>query len=623
MPQRLYTLFQVADLLGSTLGEVESWISKGWLPCRQMPEGSLRVSEENLVQFLRSQGIDLGEVMSRIARGEQQEARNPPAPVRAEPAGDGDGSEDAPSGPAADQTGAVHPYQAQGRSETWLVSDRPGRPGGPASLPSTAPPDKTDQPWPGAPADTGSGAAAAGPEPQAQEPADASADAEAELPDSDADLPPRADAPVEAQPQPPEPQPAEAEAAPEPEAESESHPEPGAAPAASGSPSNPARQIVDAVLADAVACRAGHVHLVCDRDGLSLRLRIDGVLHEKANFRRNLPSGMAPAVVESLLGMAGLDAAELRRPMRGSFRQRIDGQEIPIVVDTTPTIRGRRIVIHVRDPRRALPRLAELGLADSQRERVEGLLTRTSGMILLAGPPRCGRRTTLRAMAMAMRDARRDVVILDRTFKVEVPGVCQSVIDPAGGFGCAEAIDALARQHPDVLVVGDLHRPDAVQAAVEAAGEGVLVLAAVFGTAARAAALPVEMGADPYDTAAVLLAVIEQRLVRRICPTCRRTAPIPPDLPAGLTRAELAFPVFESPGCDACSHTGHTGRTGLFALLEVEENIAGAIRRAGDAADLGRAIRQAGRETLRAAAVRALREGVTSLVEIERVFGRG
>ena len=620
MPQRLYTLFQVADLLGSTLGEVESWISKGRLLYRRMPEGSVRVSEENLVAFLQSQGIDLGEVMSRIARSEQELCEGPAASVRPDrPPGAGAGPRE--SAPAE----AVHPYQAEGRSETWHTAG-PDRRGEEAALP---PPPVAKADPVGAPSAVASAKPPSPPQGQLEResvpppeaippgPAAEADQAEAEPPDPDADIPASTAGPLEFVPPAGETGPAEAgnEAEP-PEAENEAEPPP-AMPSA-----DPVWQVVSAVLNDALDRRASHIHLVSDRDGLSLRLRIDGVLHEKAGFRRRLRAELAAGVVEAVLDKAGLDAGELRRPMRGSFLWPVRPRGVTFVVDTTPTIQGRRVVIHVRDPRQSLLRLGELGLAQSQRERVEELLTSPAGVILVAGPPRSGRRTTLRAMAMALRDAQRDVVMVDRAADVEVPGVCQSVADPAGGFSCAEAIDALARQRPDVLVVGELLRPEEVQAAVEAARGGVLVLAGVYGPAPRVAALPVEMGADPFDAAAVLLAVTEQRLVRRICTACRRPAPAAAELPCGLTEAELRFPLFDSPGCPRCSHTGHAGRLGLFSLLEVDEEVAGVIRRAGSAGDIARAARAGGDRTLRGAIAQALREGLTSPAEIRRVLGR-
>ncbi|MHC4716745.1 MAG: ATPase, T2SS/T4P/T4SS family [Planctomycetota bacterium] len=625
MPQRLYTLFQVADLLGSTLGEVENWIGKGWLECRKMPEGSVRVSEEGLVRFLRSQGIDLSEVMSRIARSEvpglASAARLDEPVSRPE---DVPPPDDGPSVEEVDAARAAHPYGAQARPETWAdPGAHPASPG-PMALPSEPGPalldaKQADEGVPPAPLPIGPGpapdegpdetaAAGAPPPAAASAPPDVASETPAGEPQArDDDLGEEVAQVRESAAA------AEASSA---AAEDESEPkEPAAAPA------DPAAQVIGAVLDDAVRRRASHIHLVSDRDGLSLRLRIDGVLHDKANFRRSLPPGLAPEVMEHVLSMAGLDAGESRRPMRGGFSRTVEDREIAFVVDTTPTVQGRRIVTHVRDPRWSLPVLSQLGLPEADRGRVESLLSAPAGLVMVAGPPRSGRMTTLRAMAMALRDMQRDVVTVERSADVDVPGLCQSVTDRAAGFSCAEAVEALARQHPDVLVVGDLVRPDAMSAAVAAARDGVLVLAAVCASAARATALPTELGADPYDVAATMLAVIEQRLVRRICAACKRVASVPTVLPAGLTQAELNFPVFEPAACDACAHTGYSGRTGLFAVLEMDENVAGAIRR-GDSAEIARAAARVGPGALRDAIVQALRDGTTSVTEVRRVLGR-
>ena len=643
MSQRLYTLFQVADLLGSTLGEVESWISKGWLPCRQMPEGSVRVSEEGLVRFLESQGIDLGEVMSRIAQSEAiPSAPDPAADTPVEKDEHGPDESDHRQPPAI----VVHPHLPEVTPPAWADSPRPSpalpAPTAPRAIPPD--PDPAQDPQPVAedkPADEAD-VPDAEPEPQpvaeetAEPPTTEAVDVVTVDPAVGAGVKETASAEIAEHA--PAPEAVASQAVEQDQGDASAKDSPAddipsdTVPAEDGpaeeepvevSPRDPVRQVIETVLDGALDRQASHIHLVSDREGLSLRLRIDGVLQDKSSFRRHLPAGLGPAVMAELLSAAGVDAAETRRPMRGVFSRTAGDRDVEFVLDTTPTIQGRRVVIHVHDPRRSLPGLTELGLSSADRSRLESLLSAQAGLVMVAGPPRSGRMTTLRALAMALREMERDVVTVERSAEVIVPGVCRSVADACAGFSCAEAIDALARQDPDVIVVEGLVRSDAVQAAVEAARDGVLVLAAVNASTARAAALATEMGADPYDVAEALLAVVEQRLVRRLCPECTRTSSLPRELPAGLGRAELCFPVFESAGCQACRRIGYKGRTGLFSVLEVDESIAPVIRRAGSADDIVRAARQAGAQTIADAIVRALREGVTSIAEVQRVFGRG
>ncbi len=552
MTERLFTVYQVADLLGAVPGEVMGWIDRGWLHARRTSNEPLRVSESSLIEFLKDRGIDIEKIMARAVLSEN----NPPRDVIPLP-------RELLNPMSAPRTADAMPIDAPASPRPQLES-----------TPLTAP----------------------APQPPLQAPA----------------------TPQQAEVAAPAPAPAAAEPAPQ-GSPQESH-----EPSAAQPPQDPAvlaaRQVVQAILKDAVNRRATAIHLDCPDGQPALRLRIDGVMIDKTNFRARLPKNVAPLLGSQLLELAA--PAEPAAPVvRGSFTQTFDEREVRFDLVAVPTAQGRRIVLHVGDPRRQDPAFSELGLGEKDEAIFRDLLAQRSGLIVLTGTPGSGAGTSLLAMLARAAGKLRSGGMVQRKADVALAGVNHVPLD-AAGLSFAAATEALALQDTDVIALQEIREPAAAQAAFAAALDGRLVLGRLFSrTAPVAAAMLATMGCAGWPLSQSLLAVVAQVTVRRLCPSCRKeveAAELPERL--GLSPQDVAFPTFIAQGCSQCGQTGYNGRTGIFSVLRVDERVAAAVRADADAVAIERAAATGDFKTLLASGLEKVRNGITTLAELGRAL---
>jgi len=616
--QRLFSTYQVADLLGATPGTVMQWMQKGWLPYQRMPDGPVRISEGDLVTFLRGRGINMEELLERTLRheGETRARPNgntagpaaltfePPPPRAAAAAEDQSATSREPEGGASDADGV-------GEDERAALIGALGAPSAePASREAGVP---TPEPHAGpTPEEIEELAARYVSEPLTDVPDLSDAEESSEAPADETHT--AATEEVEAQA-------VEAEAAAGPTGGAAVPEEPaeqrtreagpvgaemlGAAPAR---PGDAAEQVLHAVLEAARAARASHVHWVPHRDGLSLHLRIDGVLCEKPSFRRRFRAHLAPRLLLHLKLRAGLNPAETQRPQQGTFELAGEAGP-PIRVRTFPTQLGERVVWELPAAEPAL-RLDDLLLPDDQRDALRRLLARPAGLVLVAAPPRHGGAETLQALLAEADTAARSVLAVARRVQpADAPAGAASWarVAPRAGFGISDALLAAAQHDADVILATDLPDPTAAQVAVDAALDGALVLAGVAAADAVAALERLlTMGLEPWPLSDALSAGLAVRTVRRLCEACRR-------------RAEDDG--FESVGCEQCSRTGYRGVLRVGSLLLPDAGVRTALRAAdGDAlrtvADLAQP------QSIRQALARAVQAGHTSGAEADRALGR-
>lgn len=367
------------------------------------------------------------------------------------------------------------------------------------------------------------------------------------------------------------------------------------------------------------ACRAGasDIHLQPLAAGLEIRWRIDGVLDQLGVF----PPGAEANVVARLKILAGLLTYRVDTPQEG----RIAGANQPVEmrVSTFPTLYGERAVVRLFANAGQFRRLTDLGLPPEIATRLLQLLSETSGAILLCGPAGSGKTTTayccLREV-VSQSGGGRSIVSLEDPIETAIPGVAQSQINPAAGFDFAAGLRSLMRQDPEVILVGEIRDPTTAVTAFQAALTGQLVLSTFHaGSATGAIGRLADMGIEPYVLRSGVLAIICQRLVRRLC-DCKR--PIDGDtallgLPARRAWTEV--------GCENCSGTGYRGRTLLAELFTAvnKTELARAILSKSDAADLERLAVADGMVTCWQRAIAAIEAGTTSPAEIRRVLGFG
>lgn len=372
--------------------------------------------------------------------------------------------------------------------------------------------------------------------------------------------------------------------------------------------------LVDRLLIDAVHARATELAVEPQRDGLHVRLRVDGVLRH----HMTLPMTGAAAIVDWLKAIADLDLDETRLPQQGRAVALVQGDSIALAVATLPTVLGERVVVRLRPTSRALPSLASVGLTGSQQQVLLDTAGRRRGLVLAVGPVGSGRTHTLHALLTGGIDPERSAVALEEPVEGELPGVLQVPVDGSIGLTYSRALDAALRQHPDVVLVGDLGDRETAPLAVHASADRLVLASMLAVDASDALVRLVRLGAGAVEVASCVSLVVSQRLARTPCPEC--SAPHEPDpyLLASLWVTDPRGTWVQAPGCLACSGTGYRGRTAVAELLEVGPDVRRALVETDDEAAVRRAARGAGVRSMREQAVELARRGGTTLEEIVR-----
>jgi general secretion pathway protein E len=375
-----------------------------------------------------------------------------------------------------------------------------------------------------------------------------------------------------------------------------------------------ATEVVDLILAEARALGASDAHLQPTADGLEIRWRIDGVLQPGGS----LPLGVAANVIARLKVLADLLTYRTDVPQEGRIRSAPGDVEMRLSL--FPTLYGEKAVIRLFAAFGRYLRLDDLGLPVEIQETLRRLLGATSGAIILSGPAGSGKTTTIYACLrelVATTEGRRNLATLEDPIEVPVAGVAQSQANHAAGFTLESGLRSLLRQDPEVIAVGEIRDPATAELAFQASLTGHLVLTTFHaGSAAGVIGRLSDMGIEPYLLRSGTLAIVSQRLVRKLC-SCAREAEDPARR-LGLPVKRACLPE----GCDLCGGTGYRGRMLLAEMLVPESNdLGGAILAHSDVERLGRLAVEAGMINLWDRAHRAIEEGLTSPAEVRRVLG--
>lgn len=374
-----------------------------------------------------------------------------------------------------------------------------------------------------------------------------------------------------------------------------------------------APQAVEALLAAAAAVRASDVHLLPGPAGLDVRWRIDGVLQPVGVF----PASVSANVVARLKVLAELLTYRSDVPQEGRLRGTAASADVRL--STFPTLHGEKAVLRLFTEPTERRRLAELGLPTEIERRLGQLLGETAGAILVCGPAGSGKTTTLYSCLRELtvrEEGRRNLATLEDPIEVEIPGVSQSQVNPAAGFGLADGLKHLMRQDPEVILLSEIRDAATAELALQTALTGHLLLASFHaGSAAEAVARLLDMKLEPFVIRTTLRAVIHQRLVRRLC-VCARPARDDEFLGLDVQQARAAV------GCDQCACTGYRGRALLAEMLSLDSvEMAAAAHAAADADALDAAAREAGMTGRWQRACQAVEAGLTSPAEVRRVLG--
>ncbi len=376
----------------------------------------------------------------------------------------------------------------------------------------------------------------------------------------------------------------------------------------------PVIRLINAMLSEAIREDASDIHLETFDDRMSVRFRVDGVLREVVEPSRSL----APLLISRLKVMARLDIAEKRLPQDGRIGLRVAGREIDVRVSTIPANDSERVVLRLLDKEVKRLDFASLGMAADDSTRLDGLLRRPHGIILVTGPTGSGKTTTLYAGLQSIRNAAINILTIEDPVEYNLDGIGQTQVNLKSGMTFARGLRAILRQDPDVVMIGEIRDVETARIAVQASLTGHLVLSTLHtNTAAGAITRLADMGVEPFLLSSSLLGILAQRLVRVLCRYCRQ--------PYTACRREMALlgldsetRLYRPAGCHHCRHQGYQGRTGVYELIAIDDGIKSLIHDRAPEREIERAARAAGRSIFQDARTRVL-DGTTSLEEILRV----
>ncbi len=334
----------------------------------------------------------------------------------------------------------------------------------------------------------------------------------------------------------------------------------------------PVVQVVGRILTQAMRDRASDVHIEPSELGIRVRYRIDGALKEVLT----LPSSMGIGLISRIKIMAGMNIVERRRPQDGQLRTEIDGKEVDVRVATVATIWGEKCVMRLLDRTRSVLRLSELGMPPEAAETYSNFVRAPFGMVLCAGPTGSGKTTTLYATLTEISDDTRNVMTIEDPVEYVFPSINQIQTNEQAGLTFATGLRSILRQDPDVILVGEIRDVETARIAVQSALTGHLVLSSLHATDSVSALHRfLDMGIESFLVASSVIGIVGQRLVRRICPSCK--ASYTP------TDAERAFyeesggpekrDFVRGEGCNFCSGTGYQERIGVYELLRITPEI--------------------------------------------------
>lgn len=382
----------------------------------------------------------------------------------------------------------------------------------------------------------------------------------------------------------------------------------------------PVIRLVNSIMVQAVKDKASDIHIEPYERELAVRYRIDGMLSNVVQPPKRLQS----LIVSRVKIMAGLDIAEKRLPQDGRIRIVIAGAEVDIRVSVIPTSHGERVVMRLLDKAGTLLNLETIGLNEDTLKVVEKLIHLPHGIILVSGPTGSGKTTTLYAALSRINSADKNIITVEDPIEYQLSGIGQMPVNTKVGLSFATGLRSILRQDPDVIMVGEIRDLETAEIAVQASLTGHLVFSTIHtNDAAGAVTRLVDMGVEPFLISSSLVGVLAQRLVRVLCPDCRK--PYTPNLDQlselGIdpSSAPSDAVFYKAQGCPKCRNTGYRGRSGIYELLVIDEETRALIARKTDSTRIRKEAQKHGFTGMRANGFDAIIQGVTSLEEVARV----
>jgi general secretion pathway protein E len=380
----------------------------------------------------------------------------------------------------------------------------------------------------------------------------------------------------------------------------------------------PIIRLVNSVLFQAVRQRASDIHFESFERGLVVRYRIDGVLYPVLTPPKHLQA----SIIARLKILAGLNIAEKRLPQDGRFTIRTAGKDVDLRVSVLPTAHGERVVLRLLEKENKLLNLSEMGFSPDRLGAIQQLIQLAHGIILVTGPTGSGKTTTLYAALSQINAPDKNIITVEDPIEYQLLGIGQMQVNPKINLTFAAGLRSILRQDPDVIMIGEIRDRETAEIAIHASLTGHLVFSTLHtNDAASAATRLIDMGIEPFLVASSVVAVLAQRLVRKVCKDCRE-AYRPEDeelIRLGIVPPKVRPTFYRGVGCAACSQTGYRGRTGIYELMVLDDEIRRLIGAKADATAIKQAAIGKGMITLKDDGADKVFHGVTTTEEVMRI----
>ena len=375
--------------------------------------------------------------------------------------------------------------------------------------------------------------------------------------------------------------------------------------------------LVKAIIEQAVRQRASDIHIEPFEHTIRVRYRVDGILSEVMNYEINL----LPAVVARIKIIGDMDISEKRKPQDGRITIIVDREEFDIRVSILPTVYGEKIVMRITSKKGLTKAKKELGFSDEEMQKFDLILKHPHGMILVTGPTGSGKSTTLYTALSELNTSEVNIITVEDPVEANIDGINQVQVNPKAEMTFATALRSILRQDPDIIMIGEIRDLETAEIAVRASITGHLVVSTLHtNSAASTITRLVDMGIEPYLIADATVGVIAQRLVRRLCPSCKKIH-ITEELEYVLLGVDKndELTIYEPCGCHICNGTGYFGRIGLYEIMPISSRIKEIISRNGSANQIRDIALEEGMNTLQMSARKLVLDGITSMDEMKKI----
>lgn len=378
--------------------------------------------------------------------------------------------------------------------------------------------------------------------------------------------------------------------------------------------SSPVVQLVTSMVEQAARQRASDIHIEAKEDSVRVRFRIDGSLYEKFTYSIHL----LPAIMARLKIIGGMDIAEKRKPQDGRFTILVDKREYDIRVSVLPTVYGEKCVMRLAQKKALTRNKSELGFSPSELQAFDDILKNPNGILLVTGPTGSGKSTTLYTALSELNKEDVNIVTVEDPVEANIDGINQVQVNVKAELTFASALRSILRQDPDIIMIGEIRDGETAQIAVQASITGHLVVSTLHtNSAAGSISRLINMGVEGYLLADSLVGIIAQRLVRRLCPYCKKPHLIT-DTERRIMgiRADVNPEIYEPVGCERCDNTGYSGRIGIYEIMKITPPLKELISRNASVSELKQMGMREGMHTLRQSATMLVIKGITSVHEM-------